>query len=266
MYAPAKAVVGAGIFVFALFSRFWAAYSFVSSGIYNIRRISVSRPSPVTSRKPACRPCPSSGCWPSRRHPGHFLSGREFKLRKFGADIYTIDLTVISLLREMGVLVTAIMVAGRSGSAFAAEIGVMKMRGEVDALTTMGIDPLEALVVPRLLALVSDFTCARVLRRCRRPARRRFHVCRSQLHISLPQYISRVQGIATWEMLFVGIYQRSGLVFALLITGICAYQGMSAKGSAENVGKLTTLAVVQSIFLVIMADAVFSIIFSQLDI
>ena len=76
------------------------------------------------------------------------------QLKKFGADIYTIDLTVISLLREMGVLVTAIMVAGRSGSAFAAEIGVMKLRDEVNALKTMGMDPIEVLVLPRVLALL----------------------------------------------------------------------------------------------------------------
>lgn len=185
------------------------------------------------------------------------------QLRKFGADIYTVDLTVISLLREMAVLVTAIMVAGRSGSAFAAEIGVMKMRGEVDALRTMGIDPLEALVVPRLLALFITL-----------PALAFFAdlvgllggavMSAVQLHISLPQYIDRVQGIATWQMFFVGMVKAP--IFALLITGICTYQGMSATGSAENVGKLTTLAVVQSIFLVIMTDALFSIIFSRLDI
>lgn len=185
------------------------------------------------------------------------------QLRRFGADIYTIDLTVISLLREMAVLVTAIMVAGRTGSAFAAEIGVMKMRGEVDALSTMGIDPLEALVVPRLLALVVTL-----------PALAFFadlvgilgggFMSAVQLHISMPQYLARVQDTATWQMFFTGMIKAP--VFALLITAICTYQGMSATGSAENVGKLTTLAVVQSIFLVIMSDALFSIIFSRMDI
>lgn len=99
------------------------------------------------------------------------------QLGKFGADIYTIDLTVISLLREMAVLTTAIMVAGRSGSAFAAEIGVMKMRGEVDALQTMGIDPVEALVVPRLLALFITLPLLVFFCCFCRPCRRRGHVC-----------------------------------------------------------------------------------------
>lgn len=85
-----------------------------------------------------------------------------------------------------------------------------------------------------------------------------------QLHISMPQYLARVQDTATWQMFFTGMIKAP--VFALLITAICTYQGMSATGSAENVGKLTTLAVVQSIFLVIMSDALFSIIFSRMDI
>lgn len=185
------------------------------------------------------------------------------QLRKFGADIYTIDLTVISLLREMAVLVTAIMVAGRSGSAFAAEIGVMKMRGEVDALRTMGMDPLETLVVPRLLALLITLPTLASFAALVGLAGGGF-MAAVQLEISLSQYIDRVQGIATWQMFFVGMIKAP--VFALLITGVCAYQGMSATGSAENVGKLTTLAVVQSIFLVIMADAIFSVFFSRMDI
>jgi phospholipid/cholesterol/gamma-HCH transport system permease protein len=185
------------------------------------------------------------------------------QLRKFGADIYTVDLTVISLLREMAVLVTAIMVAGRSGSAFAAEIGVMKMRGEVDALRTMGVDPVEALVLPRLLALFVTLPALAFFADIVGLMGGAF-MSAFQLHVSIPQYIDRVQGIATWQMFFVGMIKAP--VFALLITAICTYQGMSATGSAENVGKLTTLAVVQSIFLVIMTDALFSIIFSRLDV
>jgi phospholipid/cholesterol/gamma-HCH transport system permease protein len=185
------------------------------------------------------------------------------QLRKFGADIYTIDLTVISLLREMAVLVTAIMVAGRSGSAFAAEIGVMKMRGEVDALRTMGMDPIETLVVPRLLALLVTLPALAFFADIIGLAGGGF-MSAVQLQISLPQYIDRVQSIATWQMFFVGMIKAP--VFALLITAVCAYQGMSATGSAENVGKLTTLAVVQSILLVIMADSIFSVLFSKMDI
>lgn len=185
------------------------------------------------------------------------------QLQKFGADIYTVDLTVISLLREMAVLTTAIMFAGRSGSAFAAEIGVMKMRGEVDALRTMGMDPIETLVVPRFIALLITL-----------PALAFFAdivgllggglMAVFQLDLSPGAYLDRVRGIATPTMFFIGMIKAP--VFALLITAVCTYQGMNAKGSAENVGKLTTLAVVQSIFLVIMADALFSILFSKVGI
>ncbi|MDF3023394.1 MAG: hypothetical protein K0R10_755 [Alphaproteobacteria bacterium] len=183
------------------------------------------------------------------------------QLKKFGADIFTIDLTVISLLREMAVLTTAIMFAGRSGSAFAAEIGVMKMRGEVDALKTMGLDPIETLVVPRLIALLITL-----------PALTFFAtlvglvgcgvMSVTQLDLPMSTFLARVHEVATPEMFFIGMIKAP--VFALLITAICAYQGINAKGSAENVGKLTTLAVVQSIFLVIMADALFSIIFAKM--
>lgn len=183
------------------------------------------------------------------------------QLRKFGADIFTIDLTVISLLREMAVLTTAIMFAGRSGSAFAAEIGVMKMRGEVDALKTMGLDPIETLVVPRLLALLITLpaltffaTLVGLVGCC--------VMAVTQLDLSISTFLARVHEVATPDMFFIGMIKAP--VFALLITAICAYQGINAKGSAENVGKLTTLAVVQSIFLVIMADALFSIIFAEM--
>ncbi len=182
------------------------------------------------------------------------------QLQKFGADIYTIDLTVVSLLREMAVLVTAIMVAGRSGSAFAAEIGVMKMRGEVDALRTMGMDPIEVLVVPRLIALMLTLPALAFVADIVGLAGGSFMAV-MQLKLSMGQYIDRVQSMATPTMFFIGMIKAP--VFALLITAVCTYQGMSAKGSAEDVGKLTTLAVVQSIFLVIMADALFSIIFAK---
>jgi phospholipid/cholesterol/gamma-HCH transport system permease protein len=181
------------------------------------------------------------------------------QLGKFGADIYTIDLTVISLLREMAVLTTAIMVAGRSGSAFAAEIGVMKLRGEVDALRTMGIDPVEALVVPRLLALFITLPLLSFLAVAVGLTGGGIMSVR-MLDIEWAQYIDRVQNVATPLMFFVGMIKAP--VFAFLIATICTYQGMNVSGSAENVGKTTTLAVVQSIFLVIIADAVFSIVFS----
>lgn len=181
------------------------------------------------------------------------------QLEKFGASIFTIDLTVISLLREMGVLITAIMVAGRSGSAFAAEIGVMKLRGEVDAMRTMGLDPIETLVLPRILALLITLP---LLTFFANMVGLMGGALMSETLLDIPwtQYIGRVEQVATPAMFFVGMIKAP--VFALLIAIICCYQGMNVTGSAESVGRLTTIAVVQSIFLVIMADAVFSIIFA----
>jgi phospholipid/cholesterol/gamma-HCH transport system permease protein len=185
------------------------------------------------------------------------------QLQKFGADIFTIDLMVISLLREMGVLVTAIMVAGRSGSAFAAEIGVMKLREEVDALRTIGMDPVEVLVLPRLIALIIVLPLLTLIADMVGLAGGGV-MSVLLLDISLTQYIDRAQHVATYTMFYVGMIKAP--VFAFLIAVIGTYQGMNVSGSAESVGRLTTVAVVQSIFLVIMTDGLFSIIFAIMGI
>lgn len=183
------------------------------------------------------------------------------QLQKFGANIFTIDLTVISLLREMGVLITAIMVAGRSGSAFAAEIGVMKLREEVDALRTMGMDPFEVLVLPRVLALMISLPILTFIADIVGLMGGSI-ISMALLDIPLDQYIDRVQSVAKPTMFFVGMVKAP--VFAFIIAIVGTYQGMNISGSAESVGKLTTVSVVQSIFLVIMADAFFSILFAQM--
>lgn len=185
------------------------------------------------------------------------------QLQKFGASIFTVDLTVISLLREMGVLVTAIMVAGRSGSAFAAEIGVMKLREEVDALKTMGMDPIEVLVLPRLIAMMLTLPILAFLADIIGLAGGAL-ISIVLLDIPLDMYIERVAQVAKTTMFFVGIVKAP--VFAFIITIIGCYQGMNVTGSAESVGQLTTKSVVQSIFLVIMFDALFSIIFANMGI
>lgn len=185
------------------------------------------------------------------------------QLQKFGANIFTIDLTVISLLREMGVLITAIMVAGRSGSAFAAEIGVMKLREEVDALRTIGMDPFEVLVLPRVIALMITLPILTFIADIVGLAGGGV-ISMALLDIPLDQYIDRVQQVAKPTMFFVGMIKAP--VFAFIIAIVGTYHGMNVSGSAESVGKLTTVSVVQSIFLVIMADALFSIIFSQVGI
>jgi phospholipid/cholesterol/gamma-HCH transport system permease protein len=183
------------------------------------------------------------------------------QLQKFGASMFTIDLTVISLLREMGVLVTAIMIAGRSGSAFAAEIGVMKLREEVDALQTIGLDPIEILVLPRLIALMIVLPLLTFLADIMGLFGGAL-MSITLLDIPLDQYIHRVSQVGTPMMFFVGIIKAP--VFAFLIAIIGTYQGLMVSGSAESVGRLTTVAVVQSIFMVILADAFFSIVFAKL--
>jgi phospholipid/cholesterol/gamma-HCH transport system permease protein len=185
------------------------------------------------------------------------------QLSKFGASIFTVDLLVISLLREMGVLVTAIMVAGRSGSAFAAEIGVMKLREEVDALKTMGFNPIEILVLPRLIAMMITLPILAFLADIIGLLGGGI-ISIILLDIPFDMYVDRVSSVAKPTMFFVGLIKAP--VFAFVITIIGAYQGMNVSGSAESVGRLTTVAVVQSIFLVIMLDALFSIIFANMGI
>lgn len=185
------------------------------------------------------------------------------QLQRFGASIFTVDLTVISILREMGVLITAIMVAGRSGSAFAAEIGVMKLREEVDALKTMGFNPIEILVLPRLIAMMITLPILAFIADIMGLAGGGL-ISILLLDIPLTQYIDRVAMVATPTMFFVGLIKAP--VFAFVITLVGTYQGMNVRGSAESVGRLTTVAVVQSIFLVIMFDALFSILFSKVGI
>ncbi len=163
------------------------------------------------------------------------------QLQKFGAAIFTIDLGVISILREMGVLITAIMVAGRSGSAFAAEIGVMKLREEVDALKTMGIDPIEVLVLPRVIALVIALPLLTVIADIIGLAGGSI-MTYALMDIPFEQYFARAEKVATFNMFLVGMIKAP--VFAYLIALIGTYQGMNVSGSAESVGRLTTVAVV----------------------
>ncbi len=186
-----------------------------------------------------------------------------FQLQKFDATVYTIDLVVLSILREMGVLITAIMVAGRSGSAFAAQLGTMKLNEEVDALRTMGENPFEVLVLPRLIAIVIALPLLAVLA----DATGLFGgyvFSSSYLGYSPMQFLARMQGAADMRQVLVGLSKAP--VFALLIGVTGCMQGLKARGSAEDVGRKTVTAVVQSIFLVIVADALFSVIFTKLGI
>ena len=185
------------------------------------------------------------------------------QLRQFGADIFVVDLVTIGVLRELGVLLTAIIVAGRSGSAFAAEIGVMKLDEEVDALVAIGTNPVEVLAVPRILGLVIALPLLTVIADAVGLAGGGI-LCYFLVDITPAQYIDRVQQAIAPTTFWVGIIKAP--VFAFLIGFIGALRGMQVRESSRELGRLTTVAVVQSIFLVILADALFAVVFLELDI
>ncbi len=185
------------------------------------------------------------------------------QLQKFGAEIFVVDLVTIGVLRELAVLLTAIIVAGRSGSAFAAEIGAMQLNEEVDALQATGVDPFEVLVVPRLIGLVIALPLLTVIADAMGLAGGAL-LCRFLLDMPLTQYIARVNEAIAPTTFWVGIIKAP--VFAVLIATAGAYRGMQVRDSSRELGRLTTVAVVQSIFLVIMADALFAVLFMELKV
>ncbi len=185
------------------------------------------------------------------------------QLRPLGAEQFTVNLIAISVLREMGVLLTAIMVAGRSGSAFTAEIGVMKLREEVDALRAIGLDPFQVLVVPRLIALIIALPLLTFIANMMGLLGGAV-LSLSLIGISLPEYMDRVQQAVKGTTFFVGMIKAP--VFAMAIGVVGCMHGMKVSGSSESVGRETTASVVKSIFLVLMLDAAFSILFEQLKI
>ena len=189
-----------------------------------------------------------------------YLSAQQ--LRQFGAEIFTVDLVAIAVLREMGVLLTAIIVAGRSGSAFAAEIGVMRLNDEIDALHSMGVDPFEVLVLPRLIGLLISLPLLTIVADAMGLAGGAL-LSSLLLDISLTQFIPRLQDALAPTTFWAGLIKAP--VFAALIALVGTYRGMQVRDSSRELGRLTTVAVVQSIFLVIFADAVFAIVFVELD-
>jgi phospholipid/cholesterol/gamma-HCH transport system permease protein len=189
-----------------------------------------------------------------------YLSAQQ--LRQFGAEIFTVDLVAIAVLREMGVLLTAIIVAGRSGSAFAAELGVMQLNDEVDALKSMGVDPWEVLVLPRLIGLLVALPLLTVVADAMGLAGGAL-LSPLLLDISLTQFIPRLQDALAPTTFWAGLIKAP--VFAALIAMVGTYRGMQVRDSSRELGRLTTVAVVESIFLVIFADAIFAIVFVELD-
>ncbi|MGH6893356.1 MAG: ABC transporter permease [Dongiaceae bacterium] len=185
------------------------------------------------------------------------------QLRQFGAQIFTVNMVGISVLREMGILLTAIVVAGRSGSAFTAQIGTMQVSEEVDALRAMGLDPMEVLAIPRIAALIISL-----------PLLTFFSdlmgllgggvMCVLLVDISFAQYFGLLNNAVSATHFWVGMVKAP--VFAILIALVGCFEGLRVSGSADSVGRMTTRSVVEGIFLVIIFDALFSILFSILSI
>ena len=183
------------------------------------------------------------------------------QLQQFGAQIYTINLTGRLSMRELGILMTAIMVAGRSGSAFAAQIGTMKLTEEIDAMRTIGVSPMEALVLPRVLAAVLMMPLlgfySAVIAIIGGAVLSQF-----TLDIPFMSFLARIQEVVPIRDLWIGLIK--GPVFGLIVALTGCYQGMLVSGNSEEVGARTTQAVVQAIFAVIVLDAFFAIFFSEI--
>lgn len=185
------------------------------------------------------------------------------QLRQFGAEVYTVDLVGIAVLREMGILLTAIVVAGRSGSAFTAQIGTMMVNEEVDALRTLGLDPIEVLVLPRILALVVALPLLTFFADAMALLGGSLMLV-LLIDATLPQIAQQLRDMVPLSHFWVGLSKAP--VFAFLIAMVGCFEGLRVTGSAESVGRLTTQSVVESIFLVIVFDAVFSVLFSYMGV
>lgn len=184
------------------------------------------------------------------------------QLSRYGATVFVVDLVAISILRELAPLITAIIVAGRTGSAFTAEIGAMKITEEIDALRVLGIGPLELLVVPKMIALIIVLPLLTVFA----------DICgllggMAMAHIygdvSARVFVDQLPEAVDLSTLLTGLGKTP--VFAAIIAAVGCHQGFQVGQGADSVGRQTTVSVVQSIFMVIVVDAVFSIVFSTLD-
>jgi phospholipid/cholesterol/gamma-HCH transport system permease protein len=184
-----------------------------------------------------------------------------FHFRRFGAEVYVVDMLGILVMREIGVLIVAIMIAGRSGSAYTAELGSMKMREEIDALQTMGLDPIEVLVLPRVLALVIALPILTFLGSMAALYGGGM-VCWLYAGMNPDIFLGRLREIISIDHFEVGM---SKAPFMALVIGIVAsVEGLQVKGSAESLGLQTTASVVKSIFLVIVLDGIFAMFFAAI--
>lgn len=181
-----------------------------------------------------------------------------YQLKQFGATIYVANLSAVSMTRELAPLLTAIIIAGRSGSAITAEIGTMKVSEEIDALKTMGFNPVQFLVVPRTIAMLVMLPCLTIIADFIGIAGG-YVLAMASLDITSVRYIDQTIYALTFKDLFSGL--TKSFFFAIIIAINGAYQGFIARGGADSVGKATTRSVVVSIFLIIVADLVFTLLF-----
>ncbi len=185
------------------------------------------------------------------------------QLKQFGAEVFVVELIAISTLRELGILLTAIIVAGRSGSAFTASVGSMKVQQEIDAMQTLGLDPIRVLVVPRVLALLIMLPVLGFVA----------NMCGLfggalmswiDLGVSPGMFVTRLHDNTSINHLLIGMFKAP--FFALMIGVVACWQAFQVQGSSTSVGRRTTSSVVQGIFLVIVLDALFSIFFARLGV
>lgn len=181
-----------------------------------------------------------------------------YELRRFGVTVYVVDLVAVSMTRELGPLMTAIIIAGRSGSAFTAEIGTMKVSEEIDALETMGLNRIKFLVVPKYLALLIMMPCLTTLSDLMGILGGALF-CGSELDMPLNYYFHQVFEALVLKDINTGLIKS--VVFGIIISAVGCHEGFSVSGGAEGVGKSTTSSVVVSIFTIIAADMFFSAVF-----
>ena len=185
------------------------------------------------------------------------------QLKRFGAEIFTINLLGVGVLREIGGLITAIIVAGRSGSAFTAQIGTMRVNEEIDAMQTMGLNTVDTLVLPRIIGLVVALPFLTFYADIMGLLGGAF-MCYLQLGITIPVFLRQLHEAITVNTMLVGLVKAP--VFAFVIALVGCYEGFQVERNAASVGLLTTRSVVEGIFLVIVLDAAFSVMFSVLGI
>ncbi len=184
------------------------------------------------------------------------------QLRHYGANVFVVELVGYAMLREFAPLIGAIIIAGRSGSAHAAQIGTMVVTEEIDAMRTIGIDPLQRLVLPKLIAMAIALPLLTVFADIAGVAGGMV-MARSQLGIGFGEFAERFGRVMQGSALLLGL--GKSFVFAFIIVVVGCFQGFRTEGSADSVGRQTTLSVVQAIFLVIVADALFSVAFNLLE-